>query len=237
MITDDDLQRLLEEQKAYYRARSGEYDDWFYRRGRYDHGADLNSQWAAEAAEVRMALRALGPVPYALELACGTGIWTQELAMLAGHVTALDASAEMIAINRGKLPNRHITYRQVDLFEWQPEATVDLVFMGFWLSHVPADRLADHLATVRRALRPGGQLFMVDSRPEQTSTAVNTPIDPTSALAQTRKLNDGQTYRVLKTYFEPESLSAAWAEAGFEPHIMTTAHYFIYGHALVPKEA
>lgn len=236
MTAGDDLQALLDEQKAYYRARSGEYDDWFYRRGRYDHGLDLNARWAAEAAEVRAALHAIGPVEHALELACGTGIWTQELARLALRVTALDASAEMIAINRVKLENERVTYRQVDLFEWQPDMPADLVFMGFWLSHVPTERLVDHLATVRKALRPGGQLFMVDSRLEQTSTARNTPIDPANALVQARKLNDGQTFRVLKTYFEPDALSVALAKAGFQPRISTTDHYFIYGNAAIPKE-
>ncbi len=34
-VTD---RRILEEQKAYYRARAAEYDEWFYREGRYDHG-------------------------------------------------------------------------------------------------------------------------------------------------------------------------------------------------------
>ena len=43
---------ILKEQMAYYRARSGEYDDWFYRRNRYDHSDELNREWFAEAAVV-----------------------------------------------------------------------------------------------------------------------------------------------------------------------------------------
>ncbi len=33
------MDTILEEQKAYYRERAAEYDEWFYRQGRYDHGA------------------------------------------------------------------------------------------------------------------------------------------------------------------------------------------------------
>ena len=44
-----------------YRHRAAEYDEWFYRRGRYDHGEGKNRQWAAEVEEVRrLKARALG---------------------------------------------------------------------------------------------------------------------------------------------------------------------------------
>lgn len=33
---------ILQQQIAYYRARAGEYDEWFYRIGRYDRSAEFN---------------------------------------------------------------------------------------------------------------------------------------------------------------------------------------------------
>ena len=50
---------VLGEMKAYYAARAPEYDDWWFRRGRYDLGEEGNARWAAEAAEVEAALAAL----------------------------------------------------------------------------------------------------------------------------------------------------------------------------------
>ena len=35
---DDDI---LEEQRAYYRARAPEYENWIHRRGRYDRGPEV----------------------------------------------------------------------------------------------------------------------------------------------------------------------------------------------------
>lgn len=223
-MTDD----ILQEQIAYYRARSGEYDDWFYRRNRYDHGAELNRQWFDEAAVVRAALHDLGHVESALELACGTGIWTQELAALADHVTALDASEEVMAINRAKLQSDKVEYRQVDLFAWQPERQYDLVFFGFWLSHVPPQRLAPFLATVSRTLRPGGRLFMVDSRKEPTSSATDTPLREDGDIYQTRKLSDGSAFTIVKIFYEPDALSAALNTVGISADVRATDHYFIY---------
>jgi 2-polyprenyl-3-methyl-5-hydroxy-6-metoxy-1,4-benzoquinol methylase len=72
--------------------RATEYDQWWLREGRYDRGAALNGQWFAEAAEVRTALAAFRPTGQILELACGTGIWTEQLARYASELIAVDAS-------------------------------------------------------------------------------------------------------------------------------------------------
>ena len=53
---DDSEDETLREQIAYYRARADEYDQWFLRQGRYDHGEQENARWRAEAAQVADAL-------------------------------------------------------------------------------------------------------------------------------------------------------------------------------------
>jgi len=72
-------QRRIEEQIEYYRARSGEYDEWFLRQGRYDRGPALNEAWFREVRAVRAALDTFRPTGNLLELACGTGLWTEQL--------------------------------------------------------------------------------------------------------------------------------------------------------------
>ena len=39
---------ILQDQIDYYRARAGEYDEWWFRSGRYDRGAQFNARWQAE---------------------------------------------------------------------------------------------------------------------------------------------------------------------------------------------
>lgn len=87
---------LLAEQANYYRQRAGEYEDWWFRRGRYDHGHEANARWFADAAEVQAVLERFDPAGNVLELACGTGLWTQRLAPHAATVTAIDGSPEML---------------------------------------------------------------------------------------------------------------------------------------------
>lgn len=94
---------LLDEQISYYRARAWEYDEWFHRRGRYDRGEPHRRAWFAEVEQVEAALREARPRGRVLELACGTGIWTRRLVELAKDVTALDASPEVMRINRERV--------------------------------------------------------------------------------------------------------------------------------------
>ncbi len=177
---------------------------------------------------LRRALSALGQVESALELACGTGIWTQELCRIATQVTAIDASEEMIAINRAKVAAAKVTYQQADLFAWQPDRQYDLVFFGFWLSHVPADRLDQFLSAVGAAVKPGGYIFIIDSRLEPTSTAADNPLRDDEHIIRTRKLNDGREFKVVKVFYEPADLRAHLKRAGFSADVQTTDHYFIY---------
>jgi demethylmenaquinone methyltransferase/2-methoxy-6-polyprenyl-1,4-benzoquinol methylase len=218
----------LQEQIAYYRARASEYDQWFYRIGRYDHGPELNQRWFDEAAEVMRVLHQLAPVDDVLELACGTGIWTRELLKVGRHITAVDASPEVIEISRTKQQNPNVEYVQADLFNWKPEREYDLVAFAFWLSHVPPERLDEFLATVHRAARPGGRVFMVDSRLAQTSTAKDRPIAEHDEPFQVRKLNDGREFKIVKVFYEPQDLQDKFAAAGLQADVKVTENYFIY---------
>ncbi|HEV2107332.1 MAG TPA: class I SAM-dependent methyltransferase, partial [Thermomicrobiales bacterium] len=96
MGVQKDVDRTLTEQREYYRARAPEYDQWFLRKGRYDQGPELNQRWFDEVEEVRAALDATRIAGDVLEMAAGTGWWTERLAATAEHLTALDASPETL---------------------------------------------------------------------------------------------------------------------------------------------
>jgi demethylmenaquinone methyltransferase/2-methoxy-6-polyprenyl-1,4-benzoquinol methylase len=225
-------QQIISEMQTYYRDRAGEYDEWWFRKGRYDRGPESNAEWFAEMAEVQGAFDAAGFSGEVLELAPGTGNWTERLARSAAHVTALDASPEMIALNTARLTAQgladKVAFHQTDLFAWQPQLAYDGFFFGFWLSHVPAERLDDFLEQVAAALRPGGMLGIIDSRREQSSTAPDQPLAPAGEDIMTRRLNDGRAYQIVKRYFAPEELAALLARHDIDADVRETALHFIY---------
>ena len=219
---------IIQQQIEYYRARAREYDDWFYRQGRYDRGLELNDRWFAEVAVIQRALHQLGPFDQILELACGTGLWTQELLQVGRRITAIDASPEMIAINQQRLRAPNVQYQQNDLFGWEPDREYDLVFLGFWLSHVPPERLDSFLDKVRRSVQVAGQIFVVDSLFEGTSTANNHVLVEKGKNWQIRRLNDGREFQVVKVFYDPEELAGKLARLGFEVSAQRSGNYFLY---------
>jgi demethylmenaquinone methyltransferase/2-methoxy-6-polyprenyl-1,4-benzoquinol methylase len=227
-MTDD----IIQQQITYYSARAEEYDEWFYRTGRYDRGEEINQRWFNEAIVVRTALYQIGAVENILELACGTGIWTQELLNIGKQITALDASQQVIEINRRKLGATNIEYRLVDLFSWQPDAEYDLVFFSFWLSHVPPTLVDSFLAKVYKSVRVGGQVFILDSRFEPTSTAKNHILENDGDIYITRKLNNEQEFKIVKIFYQPEELRDKLTQVGFHAEVKVTDNYFIYANGI-----
>jgi 2-polyprenyl-3-methyl-5-hydroxy-6-metoxy-1,4-benzoquinol methylase len=219
---------ILLEQVQYYRERAAEYDEWFFRQGRFDRGEKHRQQWFAEVNEVESALQAAAPSGNILELACGTGLWTQHLAPFATHLTAIDAAPEAISLNQQRVGSASVEYVVADLFNWTPHQQFDFVFFSFWLSHVPREQFKPFWQMVQRALKPNGRVFFVDSLLIQESTARNHPVLDRQGYSE-RKLNDGRTYRVVKIFHEPTELQASLQSLGWLGNIQRTNNYFLYG--------
>jgi demethylmenaquinone methyltransferase/2-methoxy-6-polyprenyl-1,4-benzoquinol methylase len=238
------LQKAIEEQKAYYQARAQEYDEWFYRQGRYDYGPEHTKQWETEAEIVRQALAEVHLTGQVLDMAAGTGIWTQELIKTADHVTALDSSEEMLELNRRRVQSDKVTYVLTDLFYWQPVMAYDGVFMGFWLSHIPSALLYDFIGTIAGALKPGGKLFFADSLAEPTATAKDMVASLVENLASretpsnaaesnfstiTRRLNDGREFQIVKVFYWPADLTERFRSYDIHLNVKQTDNFFLYG--------
>ncbi|HET9223838.1 MAG TPA: class I SAM-dependent methyltransferase, partial [Roseiflexaceae bacterium] len=80
--------------RAYYDQRAAEFDQWYRREGRFAGRPDAD-RWHAEVALLRERVAAFGHGRL-LEIAAGTGWWTQHLARQAA-VTALDYAPAMLS--------------------------------------------------------------------------------------------------------------------------------------------
>lgn len=228
-MNDDDL---LAEQRSFYRARAPEYDDWWQRRGRYDRGEAQLLEWQRQVATLDAALDAFGPAGNVLELAGGTGWWTQRLAETADRLTVVDSSPEALALNRERVGQPDVRYDVADLFEWQADSSYDVVFFSFWLSHVPRARFGDFWSLVRSCLAPSGRVFLIDNRddPMPDSSLRDPYVVEYGTDLHLRTLSDGSQYRVIKVMYEPGQLESLIAAEGWSVEIDAT-RWFIFGTA------
>jgi 2-polyprenyl-3-methyl-5-hydroxy-6-metoxy-1,4-benzoquinol methylase len=213
---------ILQEQIAYYRARAQEYDESLNLTENAPPETKDDPQ-ANEFTALMETVSALPPVQSVLELAGGTGIWTQLLAQIGQSITVVDASQEMLTINYEKVQSARVNYIQADLFTWKPEQQYDLVFFAFWLSHVPPERLDDFLDVVKSATNPGGKIVIVDQ-----SEATEEEIAVTDGIEQARTLADGRQFTIVKVYYDPAVLQEKLAARGFQNVSYNKGEYFFY---------
>jgi demethylmenaquinone methyltransferase/2-methoxy-6-polyprenyl-1,4-benzoquinol methylase len=215
-VQDDELEALVAEQTAYYRARAHEYDQ----TAAFD---------ASSRAELVVALEAFAPCGRVLELACGTGEWTVELAKHASALTAVDASAEMLTLNRHRVRRADVRYLQADLFAWTPSERYDVVFFSAWLSHVPPQRFEAFWALVADCLNDTGRAFVIDELP--AVAAHERLIATAPAPAVERQLTTGARFRTVKVFYEPGRLETSLAELGWDVEIRVVGWRFFYATA------
>lgn len=135
MDSDSDL-------RAYYAARAREYDHVYAKPERQDDLREIES-WLPGVFHGRSIL----------EVACGTGYWTQFLAPVAGRMTAVDASPETLEVAKSRVANASVRFTVGDAFRLPAgEGEFEGAFAGFWISHVPRSRLREFLAELHRTL-------------------------------------------------------------------------------------
>jgi trans-aconitate methyltransferase len=211
------VERLLAEQVAYYRARAPEYNE-----GILDLPGGDELDASVEAFE------ASGDV---LELACGPGTWTPRLLRHADSVTAVDASPEMLAIASARVPSDRVRFIEADVFDWRPQRRFDVVFFGFWLSHVPPERFESFWSLVADCLNSDGRVFFVDDA-HRTSDEL---IEGKASSTIRRRLGDGTAFRAVKVPHDPAELEARLTTLGWRIKVHPTAGPFFWGVGTPPE--
>jgi trans-aconitate methyltransferase len=160
-----------------------------------------------------------------LELACGPGTGTAQLLRYAADVTAVDASAEMLAIASARVGKDRVRFVSADLFGWQPDRRYDVVFFGFWLSHVPPERFVSFWSLVADCLKPDGRVFFVD---DWYRTA-DELIAGEQSVTIRRRLMDGTAYRIVKVPYRPAELERQLERIGWRIEVRSTSGPFFWG--------
>ncbi|QHJ01044.1 methyltransferase domain-containing protein [Xylophilus rhododendri] len=181
----------------YYAARAHEYDRIYAKPERQSDLRRMES-WLPQALAGRSVL----------ELACGTGYWTQFYAPAARQVVALDSSPETLEIARTRVPPQ-VQLLTGDAYRPPQAATAfDGAFAGFWWSHIPLQRIPAFLERLHAVLQPGAKVVFMDNRFVAGSSTPLSERTPEGDTYQLRKLEDGSSHRVLKNFPTAEFLLA-----------------------------
>jgi len=114
-----------------------------------------------EEPAVREILDRCSPGP-ALDAACGTGRWTEELVRRGHSVIGVDETAQMLELARSKVPGADLRVGRLESLPIE-DASIDLAICALSLAHCPD--LAPPVRELARVLRPGGRLVVTDLHP------------------------------------------------------------------------
>ncbi|MFC8920470.1 class I SAM-dependent methyltransferase [Streptomyces sp. NPDC047821] len=177
------MRDLVREQ--YYRHRAPVYDETSYRGDPV-----VNAGLDRETADIGKLLTAL-PEGRTLDVACGTGVWTQ---FLRGPVVALDQSAEMLELTRARVP---WVERVRALFPPLPfaDGAFDRIVTANFYGLLRPEERAVFLTEARRTTR---ELIVIDLRSDGDRHEEKTEL---RSVADT-------TYPIYRRRFTPRSLGS-----------------------------
>jgi SAM-dependent methyltransferase len=179
-----------EELRAYYASRAPYYDAVYDKPER-----------ARDIAFLRDCLPASFAGRCVLEVACGTGYWTQHIARTAARLVAIDAAPEPLAFAKLRPHAERVIFSLADAYELAAGlGEFDAAFAGLWFSHVPVERREEFLRSLHARLAAGAKVIFIDNSEVQCREWPIVETDARGNTYQRRRLRDGTLHRVLKNF-------------------------------------
>lgn len=209
----------------YYAERAREYERIYDKPERQ---TDLG--WLKQALPALFAGRRV------LEIASGTGYWTQYLARAAREVVGIDINDKTLEIARSKeLPPGRVALRIADAYA--PPADLgefDGAFAGFWWSHILIRDRRRFFEGLDRRLASGATVALLDNLYVAGSSTPITRRDAGGNTYQARRLEDGSEHEVLKNFPTGEELDADIAGLGRNPRFTALQYYWLFTYEKPP---
>jgi ubiquinone/menaquinone biosynthesis C-methylase UbiE len=166
-----------------------------------------------------------------LEVACGTGHWTNVMANTAEFIAASDAGRDILQVAKSNLDSsNNIELLQSDAYNPPiTSTTFSAGFAGGWWSHIPKERIHEFLQTFHSRLSSNAQVCFLDTSIVQHKELHT---DNAGNRYENRELNDGSQYTVLKNFPTENQLRETIAEYGSEIEFHDFKHFWCLSYRL-----
>ncbi len=210
---------MIEDQTLeYYQRRAPEYDKIYF-RDNPDRQAELAAMYAAS----RTALDGRR----VLDLACGTGFWTKVVSERAKAMIGLDINPGTLAQAKRKHFSCPVWLIRGDFFHlpFRPRVC-DSLLATYVISHVKREDLHRLRDDVLRLIKPGSPAFFCDNNPATEMQPEIIWDDNRVNSYKRRRLENGETYLILKNYFERDELAELFASWGDIQRLNYNTYYW-----------
>lgn len=175
---------------TYYKERAKEYEEIYFRPERQD-----------ELRKIEFVLQDIFKEKTAIEIACGTGYWTERISLAAKSILATDINDSVLEVARDKKYSRNnVNFQSQNLFSFNPEKRFESLFGGFIWSHINLQELDNFIDRINSLVLPNGTIVLIDNNYVEGISTPVTEKDEFGNTYQTRALKDGSEHLVLKNF-------------------------------------
>jgi ubiquinone/menaquinone biosynthesis C-methylase UbiE len=205
---------------SYYRDRAEEYEQVYAKPERQD-----------DLATATKALQTIFAGKKVLEIACGTGYWTERIAQSAVSIYATDINETVINVAKRKdISNRQVSFGVADINNFPGGDKYESLFGGFIWSHIKLQDIGEFIRRVNSLVIPGGIVVFMDNNFVENSNLAITNTDENGNTYQTRQLENGTTHLVLKNFPSEISLRSALKNVAGEVRFISTTYFWILSY-------
>jgi len=144
-----------------------------------------------------------------LEIACGTGYWTEVIVVSAKSILTIDINKEMITIAKKRLarfPN--VNFKVADAFVLDKiQGYFSAAYAHWWWSHIPKSMIRDFLLNLHRRLIPGAFVLFADHLPGYPGREIEVIRDKNGDRLEKRVLKNGKKYLIIKNFPTQEEIN------------------------------
>lgn len=206
---------------------------YYARRAPYYEAIYSKPERQPDLSKLKAHLQTLLSGRNVLEIACGTGYWTQVIAETAQKITATDINEPMLELAGKKVyPKNNVNFEACDMYAIQASADYNALFGGFIWSHIALEGLEEWLDHLHGLLKPGSLVVFTDNNFVAGS---NTPISTTDShgnVFQERTLPDGATYQILKNFPKQGDFKRILKAKGHHIEVLNLAYYWVLAYEL-----
>ncbi len=205
--------------KAYYAARAREYERIYAKPERQSDLRRLEVLIPAQLAGRSV-----------IEVACGTGYWTQHIVRTSRSILATDLTEETLEVARSKdLPEAKVQFVIADAFDLPADrGPFEGAYAGFWWSHLRHCECRPFLESLGRCLAPGAVVVFMDNLfvPGNSTPIARTDTDGNTW--QERKLANGEPHEVLKNFPTKAQLIEQTGTFGTNARLIELEYYWLF---------
>ena len=207
----------------YYRKRASGYDEIYE-----------TEAWRPELAALRDWLLTQATGKRILELAAGTGYWTEIASRAAEAITATDINAGTLAVASGRNLGERVVLLQGNAWRLPSLGRFDCGMAHLWWSHVRTQDRTRFLSRFASYLEDRATLLMIDQNHVPGFCVPITRWDNDGNSYQNRWLENGERFEVIKNHPTPAELERSLAPACDDVRILHMTHFWAVSARLRP---